>query len=135
MKNESPRLTFPVANSTASFFPKEALCPICRAAKVLEPHSMAIVNLGALKMTERVTGSGGMSDDLDGFLTLSWHGAHDRGEGRDPEIHASVSIADGCRGGQADLYFCSTGCLRRFFDACVDELERKIEKARQRTGA
>lgn len=104
---------------------------MCGSAKVHEPHSMAVVNLGALKMTDRATGSGGMSEDLDGFLTLSWHGAHDGGDGRDPEIHASVNVVDECRGGQADLYFCSTDCLRRFFDACVDEIELKIEKARR----
>ena len=29
--------------------------------------------------------------------------------------------------GQFDLYFCSTPCLRRFLNACVDELERLLK--------
>ena len=71
-----------------------------------------------------------MASALD-VLRLIWHGAHDGGTGRDPGIEASVDIVEDTRGGQADLYFCSTGCLRQFLNECVDELERRIEKARK----
>jgi len=124
------KLKFPVAKGRNIFFPNKALCPMCKTAKVLEPHSMAIVNLGALLMTNRKTRSGSMSDDLDGFLRFSWHGAHNGGKGRDAGIQVSVDIVEDTRGGQADLYFCSTECLRQFLNECVDELERRIEKAR-----
>jgi len=134
-KRMKAKLRFPVAKERKAFFPKEALCPMCKTEKVLELHSMAIVNLGAMLMTNRETGSGSMSDDLDGFLRLIWHGAHDGGTGRDPGVEASVAIVEDTRGGQADLYFCSTGCVRQFFNACVDELERRIEKARKRSGS
>jgi hypothetical protein len=93
---------------------------------------MAIINLGAIPMTNRETGSEIMSDDLDGFLRIIWHGAHDGGLGRDSGIDAHVEIVQGPRGGQADLYFCSTGCLRGFLNACVDELERRIVEAKSR---
>lgn len=126
------KFRFPVAKGRRVFFPKEALCPVCKAAKVLEPHSMAIINLGAILMTNRETGSGTMSDDLDGFLRLIWHGAHDGGLGRDSGVDAHVEIVQDVRGGQADLYFCSTGCLREFLNACVDELERTIAEAKSR---
>lgn len=126
------KFRFPVAKGGKVFFPKEALCPVCKAEKVLEPHSMAIVNLGAMLMTNRETGSGMMSDDLDGFLRFAWHGAHDGGLGRDPGIEAHVEIVQDARGGQADLYFCSTECLRKFLNACVDELERRIAEAKNR---
>jgi hypothetical protein len=96
---------------------------------------MAIVNLGAMLMTNRKTRSGTMSDDLDGFLRFIWHGAHDGGSGRDEGIDALLDIVEDTRGGQADLYFCSTKCLRQFLNECVDELERRIEKARNRTGS
>lgn len=132
MKN---KLKFPVAKERNIFFPKKALCPMCKAAKVLEPHSMAIVNLGAMLMANRKTGFSSMSDDLDGFFRFSWHGAHNGGTGRDPNIQASVDIVQDTRGGQADLYFCSTGCLRQFLNECVDELERRIEGARKRSGS
>jgi len=108
---------------------------MCKTAKVLEPHSMAIVNLGAVLMTNRETRSGSMSGDLDGFLRFSWHGAHNGGTGRDAGIQASVDIVEDTRGGQADLYFCSTRCLRQFLNECVDGLERRIEKARKRRGS
>jgi len=129
------KLRFPVAKERAIFFPKEARCPMCRTAKVLEPHSMAIVNLGAMRMINRQTRSGSRSDDLDGFLRLLWHGAHDGGTGRDPGIAACVDIVEDTRGGQADLYFCSTGYLRQFLNECVDELARRIEKARKRSNS
>jgi len=119
-------LTFPVAGDDSIFFPKEALCPMCKSAKVNEPHSMAIVNLGALLMTNRAKGNGSMSDKLEGFLSFIWHGAHDGGTGEDSDISAYLNIVENVRGGQADLYFCSTNCLRTFFNACVDELENRI---------
>jgi hypothetical protein len=125
-----PRLTFPVAGGNNACFPKEALCPMCKSAKVHEPHSMAIVNLGAILMTNRDKGAGTMSGDLDGFLRLIWHGAHQGGTGKDVGISAHLDIVEDVCGGQADLYFCSTACLRAFFNACVDEFERKIEEVK-----
>ena len=62
---------------------------------------------------------------MDGFLHLSWHGAHDGGEGKDREIGAMVEIARDVRGGQFDLYFCSPKCLRSYLNYCVDVLEKK----------
>jgi hypothetical protein len=74
---------------------------------------------------------GGPSNKMDGFLSLAWHGAHDGGKGRGKEIGCVVDIIRDAVGGQADLYFCSTGCLRRFLNACVDELERRMAKERK----
>ncbi|MFZ4775954.1 MAG: hypothetical protein ACOYM3_11350 [Terrimicrobiaceae bacterium] len=90
---------------------------------------MAILIGGALLM-DRSNDSGRMSDDLDGFLSLTWHGAHDKGEGKDREIYASVDLAENTRGGQFEVYFCSTDCLRSYLNFCVDELEKKIEAKR-----
>jgi hypothetical protein len=93
---------------------------------------MAIVNLGALLMTNREKGTGAMSDDLDGFLRFIWHGAHSGVDGTDAGISAHLDIVADVRGGQADLYFCSTACLRAFLNACVDEFESRIAEARQK---
>ena len=90
---------------------------------------MAILIGGALLM-DRTNDSGRMSDDLDGFLTLTWHGAHDTGVGKDRGIYASVDLAENTRGGQFEVYFCSTNCLRSYLNFCVDELEKKIEEKR-----
>jgi len=76
---------------------------------------------------------GGPDDNMDGFLSITWHGAHDGGEGRDREIGASVQIAKDVRGGQFDLYFCSTKCLRSYLNFCVDELDKKIRKQKSQS--
>jgi hypothetical protein len=86
---------------------------------------MAILSGGALLM-DRETDSGGMSDDMDGFLSLTWHGAHDGGQGEHKDIHTSVYVADYTRGGQYEVYFCSTKCLREYLNFCVDQLESRI---------
>ena len=93
---------------------------------------MAMINLGAMLMTDRKKGAGSMSEDLDGFMRLIWHGAHDGAVGRDANLDAHVDIVEDVRGGQADLYFCSTTCLRSFLNACVDDLERKVAETRKR---
>ena len=125
-----PEIKFPVAGGRNIFFPKEGNCPSCNNAKVHEPHSMAIVNLGALLMTDREKCAGAMSDELDGFLRFIWHGAHNGGTGADEGISAYLDIVEDVRGGQADLYFCSTACLRAFLNACVDEFERRIAEVK-----
>jgi len=96
---------------------------------VFEPHSMAILSAGALLMN-RVEDSGEMSDDLDGFLSFTWHGAHDEGHGADREIGCIVDVIRDAIGGQGELYFCSTKCLRKFLNQSVDELERSVMNER-----
>jgi len=82
-------------------------------------------------LMDRAKDSGGPSDNLDGFLAPHWHGAHDGGKGKDDDIFGGVDIVRDAIGGQADLYFCSTMCPRTFLNACVDELEEKVAKARR----
>ena len=59
---------------------------------------MAIVTAGALLM-DREKGTGTMSDNLDGFLSLTWHGAHDGGSGEYREAHCTVYVIDEAPGG------------------------------------
>jgi hypothetical protein len=122
-------LKLPVVKGKSNHWPKKPLCPICGNHKVFEPHSMAILAAGALLM-DRAKDSGGPSDRLDGFLALHWHGAHDGGKGKVRDVYCAVDIIRDSVGGQADLYFCSTKCLRTFLNACVDELERKVVETR-----
>ncbi len=76
----------------------------------------------------RKTDEGGPDDRMDGYLDLIWHGAHDGGKGEYPDIHEILHIAGDVKGGQFDLHFCSTKCLREFFNHAVDKLEEKISK-------
>jgi hypothetical protein len=45
--------------------------------------------------------SGGPDENMDGFLHIAWHGAHDGGEGKDREIGAMVEIARDVGGGNS----------------------------------
>ncbi len=121
--------SFPFIEGERTTYPSTATCPQCNEQRVFEPHSMAILCGGAILM-DRAARSGGPSDDLDGFLDLSWHGAHDGGAGIDPDIYVNVSLASEVRGGQFELYFCSTMCLRQFLNTAVDELERRVQAER-----
>lgn len=94
---------------------------------------MAIFSGGALLM-DREENSGGMSEDMDGFVDITWHGAHDNGIGEDRDIYAQVYAAEDCRGGQFEMYFCSTSCLRTFFNEWVDKLEDKIKAEKLESG-
>ena len=74
----------------------------------------------------------GIPDELEGFASITWHGAHDMGTGHDRDIYTSTDFARDCQGGQFEVYFCSTACLRAFFNSWVDVLETKIQKEKQR---
>lgn len=115
-------LPLPTMTERAPYYPTEGVCPWCGVNRVHEPNSMAILNGGALLMNGDRT-CGEMDDRLDGFLSLIWHGAHNGGEGEFAGGGAVVRVADNCRGGQFEIYFCSTGCLRAYLNHCVDKLE------------
>ena len=70
---------------------------------------------------DRKNGCGGSDEKMDGFLYFAWHD-HDKTD----DNHRMLKIADDVKGGQFDLYFCSTKCLREFLNHCVDELEKSI---------
>ena len=121
------KLNFPIIQDDVTYYPKEALCPWCKEHKVLEPHSFAVLNGGALLKSE--DGAYGPSPEMEGFLHFSWHGAHNGGQGKYSEATGHTEIVKDVIGGQFDLYFCSTNCLRSFLNACVDDLERQIKES------
>ncbi len=90
---------------------------------------MAILTSGAL-LIDRKTRDGGPDVNLEGFLSLIWHGAHtnEGGQGRHADVYSIVNIARNVKGGQFDIRFCSTKCLRSFFNHAVDSLEKKLSK-------
>jgi hypothetical protein len=122
------RIKLPVVSKGMSDYPQKGICPICRKGKVLEPHSFAALSGGAILMNRR-NNTGSSSDKLDAYLDLTWHGAHDNGNGKNREIYTVKYIALDVRGGNFCLYFCSSKCLRSFLNSCVDEFEHSIKKA------
>ena len=117
------KFKLPVLEGKISTYPDEPVCPVCKEAKIFEPHSFAFINGGALLM-DRKEDSGGSSTDMDAYLTIGWHGAHSEGGDvtDDPEQYSSIDIVNGVVGGQFGLYFCSIKCLRFFLNACIDKL-------------
>ena len=88
---------------------------------------------GGALFLNRNRDSGGPDDRMDGYLSLTWHGAHEEGEGKDRDIYSVVQIAKDVRGGQYDVYFCSTKCLRSYLNFCVDQLETQILSERTKS--
>ena len=121
-------MKFPLLKGKHTAHPDVAVCPQCKKSKVLEPHSMAILDGGSIYMGRKR----GVAEKLEGFASITWHGAHDNGIGGDRDIFVSSELASDCRGGQFEIYFCSTKCLRAFFDSWVDDLEARIQKEKRR---
>jgi len=90
---------------------------------VHEPHGFAFLNAGALRKIDKRNSV--MAPDLEGFFTLGFHGAH---SGTKNKPSAYLPVAEDVPLGQFEVYFCTTKCLRAFFNRCVDELERRIAK-------
>lgn len=124
------KIKLPVVRRRRVVFPNKAVCPWCRKRKVYEPHSMAILNAGAMAQVGR--GRFQIATNAHAFMTLLWHGAHSGGRGKLAEVYASVDIAEEVANGQFNLYFCSTSCLRGFLNYCVDMLEKRIRAARSK---
>jgi hypothetical protein len=124
-------MKLPLVKGKPNHYPSAAKCPQCKKRKVFEPHSMATLEGGALLM-DRKRQNSKHSDALFGFLALDWHGAHDDGIGDDRNLFTYMTVVEDAVGGQFSLYFCSTACLRAFFNSLVDELEKRIQRDKKR---
>jgi len=74
-------MKLPTIKNNSTYYPKKALCPWCKKNKVFEPHSFAVLGGGALLM-DRKRDYGSSDDRMNAYLSLTWHGAHDDGQGR-----------------------------------------------------
>lgn len=72
--------------------------------------------------------TGGPSDQMEGFITLFYHASSQH-----HDSSASLIVATDVVGGQVDLDFCSTECLRAFFDSITEEMQRRVIAAKQGT--
>jgi len=91
-------------------------CKICGQKDNSSNKFIALMG-GALKGNSK---NAEMSSDLIGFLDLTLHNHDYKGRG------GYIQIVDSSANGQFDLYFCSTKCLRKFFNLLVDEFEKGI---------
>jgi len=102
-----------------------SLCPQCKKARVMgtyPAYPTIILMGGAMRVVDRKSKSAEIADDCIGFLDLCTHNEH----GND----VMVDIVDDTPSGQFEMYFCSTRCLRAFFDMCVNDLETKMTKSK-----
>lgn len=118
-------ITFPILSGSEY----EYLCAWCgNGHTLLKPNSFATLSCGAVLYDYEDQYAAGVSDDLEGYLEINWHGAHSEegGIGKNPDTSVSVPLKKGVVGGQMGINFCSTECLRAFLNSCVDELEKRI---------
>ncbi|HEV8068447.1 MAG TPA: hypothetical protein VGP76_11975 [Planctomycetaceae bacterium] len=123
-------MKLPLITGKNTDFPSVAKCPQCKKRKVFEPHSMVILEGGAL-LLDRKRENSRVSNALSGYLALIWHGAHDHSIGDDRHLFTTMNLVDDAIGGQFSLAFCSTACLRAFLNSLVNELEKRIERDRK----
>ena len=97
-------------------------CTMCKKPGAGEPLGFAWLNAGALLAVDKSTATA--DKRIKAFFSIGYHGRHDQGH---DEPGGHLEIVQDPAGGQFEFYFCSTGCLRHFFSACVDELENRIE--------
>lgn len=118
-------MKFPVQKGSlrATATTKAGQCLVCHRTGVHEPNAFAFLNGGALRKLSKSRST--MAPDLEGFVSIGFHGAHSE---TDSQPDAVLAIAESVRFGQFELYFCSTACLRKFFDLCVDELEQRLTR-------
>lgn len=111
-------------------------CGVCRKRKFGELDAFAGFNGGGQLANGRQRD--GERRELKGFLHLYWQGRQgENGIGGFPEVSASHLIADDAESGQFEIRFCSISCMKRYFNSCIDALERnvrqrKLEIARRR---
>ncbi len=111
----------PLDESSSGSVAQSGQCLVCRRELNEESANVAFVSGGALRQIDRETSV--PAADLMAFLTLGLRGAQGD-EGEAPSV--SVSIADEIPNGQFEFCFCSTACMREFFNACVDAVEEKL---------
>lgn len=62
-----------------------------------------------------------MDEDLTGFMCINSHMDS-------KEQYENVQVFDEVKGGQCEVYTCSTECMRSYFNEIVDDLEEKIHQ-------
>lgn len=103
---------------TASASAKRAKCPVCskRISGGVAYFSFgAVIDLLVLEKKK-------LSDTMmEAFCDIGYHGA-------DSSVtdSANYSVADGIKGGQLDIHFCSLACLKNWFCDIVDDLESQL---------
>lgn len=103
------------------------ICPICQKNKIGEPHSMVILN-GGYYLGPQYYGPARGKKQITQYWGAIWHGAHDTGEGPWRDLFIPINVVDDLTAIEHRLIFCSTDCLRQFFNLFVDEIDARIQR-------
>ncbi len=108
---------FPVLYGKRSNFPSlnEPLCPVCRKKEVWGSNEYVELSGGAFEVSGKA-----LSSDL----WLDWWAS----KLGDTQEQVEVALACEVANSRYQLAFCSTKCLRVFFNQAVDSLEEKISE-------
>ena len=113
------KMKFPIIKGEdPPFYPRDRICPVCKEEL---GGQFVVINGGALWM-DHTTESGGMHENMEGFMSIHYHGDHNKGE----HAFVSLDVIEGSSMGQFDIYVCSAKCLRKFFEVLVRKFEEKI---------
>jgi hypothetical protein len=93
-------------------------CVVCKRP-CGEPGEFLWLAAGAVLHDNAARQTGGPNELMSAYFSLIKHGAEPNG----PFVR--LDLVRDLVGGQADLLFCSSECLREFFGSAVDELERR----------
>ena len=124
------KIKFPVIKQGQSSYPNcknysGIKCPVCKKSMIKNGCVEQIVlNFGALRKDKNTKDSWSMGHDLGGFMSVGTHIHSDKSKWNS----SSVEVVDLSENGQADMYFCSPKCLRKFFSSIVDQLEKGMFK-------
>jgi hypothetical protein len=110
-----------VSGGTAFFVTADRdKCPVCSnglGGGLAYLSFGAVIDLSCLKKTKLNDGI------MEGFCNIGYHGVRsDMGDSAD------YCVADGIKGGQLDIQFCSLACLRKWLGDIVDYLESESVK-------
>jgi len=120
-------MKMPLISKNESCYPNEPICPICKKNKVFEPHTFVAINGGALRIGK--SGNSISHKNMYGYLHLTWHGHHYQDINDEvKDTFFNLEIVNDSKQGEYELYFCSTRCLREFFNRIVDLFEEKISE-------
>jgi len=98
-------------------WPKDGLCPIC-GKNIRGSGQVAYISGGAYWDVSELS----VEDHvIPAFLNVGIHGARS-----DVKDSGNVDIISDLVGGQFDLAFCSTSCLRSWFNSVVDRVEQDL---------
>lgn len=112
-------MKFPmISKKTKPFFPTEKICPICKVNNTTLDSEFYVLNGGALEKVNKNTSMS--SDILEGFLSVQYHSGE---KNKNPGVN--IDIVEKSKGGQFDIYFCSTNCMRQFFNKLIDTIENE----------